>query len=169
MGKYDKFKLEENQKPAKALHIFNKDKFSHTKELSVQKQVFNVYQLNILNNLIFLNKVKNETIPVVYLPKFQKPAHPCSTNFSKLNYIKPTSQLSRSKYRISARRPTLWNEFLKDREKKIGNLSPFKNKVRSKLLSYENYGSPKVPLVWCKIFLIWCNNFDVSCKIFLIW
>ena len=75
MGKYDKFKLEENQKPAKALHVFNKDKFSHTKELSVQKQVFNVYQLNILNNLIFLHKVKDETIPVVYLPKFQKLAH----------------------------------------------------------------------------------------------
>ena len=169
MGKYDKFKLEENQKPAKALQIFNKDKFSHTKELFVKKQVFNVYLLNILNNLIFLHKVKNETIPVVYLPKFQKPAHPCPTDFSKLNYIKPTSQLSRSKYRISARRPTLWNEFLKDRKKEIENLSPFKNKVRSKLLSYENYGSPKVPLVWCKMFLIWCNNFDVSCKIFLIW
>ena len=25
----------------------------------------------------------------------------------------------------------------------------------------EYYGSPKVPLVWCKIFIILCKNFDV--------
>ena len=30
------------------------------------------------------------------------------------------------------------------------------------------YGTPKMPSVWCKIFLIWCKKFDVSCKIFLI-
>ena len=29
--------------------------------------------------------------------------------------------------------------------------------------------SPTVPLVWCKIFLIWYKNFDVLCKFFLIW
>ena len=38
--------------------------------------MINVYQLNILNNLIFMHKVKTETAPAVFLPKFQKPAHP---------------------------------------------------------------------------------------------
>ena len=44
------------------------------------------------------------------------------------------SQLSRSKYRISVRGP----EFLTDGEKETKNLSLFKCKVESKLLSYEN-------------------------------
>ena len=32
----------------------------------------------------------------------------------------------------------LWNEFLTDTEKEIENLSLFKSKVKSNLLSYEN-------------------------------
>ena len=50
-----------------------------------------------------MHKVKTETAPAVFLPKFQqqqkKTAHPYPTNFLKLIYI--TSQLSRSRYRIS--------------------------------------------------------------------
>ena len=73
----------------------------------------------------------------MFLSKFWKPAHPNPTDFSELNYIKPRSQLSSSKYRISVRGPALWNEFLTDSEKEIENLSPFKSKVKSKLLWYE--------------------------------
>ena len=74
----------------------------------------------------------------MFLSKFWKPAHPNPTNFSELNYIKPRSQLSSSKYRISVRGPALWNEFLTDSEKEIENLSLFKSKVKSELLSNEN-------------------------------
>ena len=138
MDKYDKNKLNPQLAKYTIRIIFRKDKFSHTKELFVQSKVFNVYQLIILNNFIFMHKVKTEAAPAVLLPKFQKPAHPYPTNFSKLNYIKPMSQLSRSKYRISASGPALWNEFLTDGEKEIENLSLFKSKGKSKLLSYEN-------------------------------
>ena len=41
-----------------------------------------------------MHKIRNGTAPAVFPPKFQKPAHPYPTNFSKLNYIKPMSQLS---------------------------------------------------------------------------
>ena len=85
-----------------------------------------------------MHKVKTQTAPAVFLPKLQKPAHPYPTSFSKLNYIKRTSQLSRSKYRISIRGLALWNKFFTDSEKEIENLSIFKSKVKSKLLSYEN-------------------------------
>ena len=60
-----------------------------------------------MNNLIFMHKIKTETPPAVSLPKFQKPAHPYPSNFFKLNHIKPTSQLRRSKYRICVRVPGL--------------------------------------------------------------
>ena len=61
-----------------------------------------------------MHKVKTHTAPAVVLPKFQKPAYPYPTSFLKLNYIKPLSQLSKSKYRIFVRGPGLWNEFLTD-------------------------------------------------------
>ena len=66
-------------------------RLSYTKELIVQKKVFNIYQLNILKNFIFMHKVKTETAPPAFLisTKLKKRAHPHSTNFSKLNYIKP--------------------------------------------------------------------------------
>ena len=75
MGKYDKNKFKENPQPANHI-IFHKDKFSHIKELFVQEKIFNVYQLNILSDLIFMHKVRTETVPAVFLPKFQKPGHP---------------------------------------------------------------------------------------------
>ena len=59
-------------------------------------------------------------------PTQRQPTHPYPTNFSKVSYIKRTSQLSRSKYRISVRDPALWNERLTDSENEI------------KFLSYEN-------------------------------
>ena len=64
-------------------------------------------------------KVKAETAPALFLPEFQKQPHPYPTNFSKLNYIKLTSQLSRSKYRMSVRGPALCNELLTERKSKI--------------------------------------------------
>ena len=87
--------------------LFRKDKFSRTKELFVQNKVFYVFKLNTLNNLIFMHNIRNKTAPAVFLPKFQKPAHPYPTNFSNLNYTEPMSKLSRSNYRIFLRGPVL--------------------------------------------------------------
>ena len=115
--------------------IFSKDQFLHTKVLFVQNKVFNVYQLNILNNLIFMNKVRNATAPAVFLPKFKKPAYSYPTNFLKLNYTKQMSQFSRSKYRLPVKVPAPWNEFLTESGKEIKNSSLFKSTLKSKLLS----------------------------------
>ena len=41
------------------------------------------------------------------------------------------------------------------------NFKKFRPKTFSGLLLTIIYGSPKVPLVWCKIFIILCKNFDV--------
>ena len=66
-----------------------------------------------------MHKVKSETALAVFLPKIQRPSYPYPTNFSKLNFLKPTSQLSRSKNRISVRGTALWSECLTDSEKEI--------------------------------------------------
>ena len=52
--------------------------------------------------------------------------------------IKPRSQLSSSKYRISVRDPALWNEFLTDSEKEIENLLPFKVKLNPSYSHMKN-------------------------------
>ena len=72
----------------------------------MQNNVLNVDQLNILNKLVFMHKVNT-----IFFPKFQKPAHPYPTNFSK--------QLSRSKHRISVRGPCIFNRQWKRNHKFI--------------------------------------------------
>ena len=62
-------KIQSQQKHAIRI-IFRKDKFSHTKELFAHIKAFNVYQLNILSNLIFMHKVKTKNAPAIFPPKF---------------------------------------------------------------------------------------------------
>ena len=50
---------------------FHKDNFPYTKEFFLQNKAFNVYHLNILNNLIFMHKVTTETASAVLLPNFK--------------------------------------------------------------------------------------------------
>ena len=53
----------------------------------------------IYRNSLILNikhKVKTEAAPAVFFRKYQKPANPYPTNFSKWNYIKTGSQLTHS-------------------------------------------------------------------------
>ena len=85
-----------------------------------------------------MDRVKTKTTPIVFLPKFKTPAHPCPTRFSNLNYIKPISQLKSSNYRISIRGSFIWNDFLTEKEKEIENQSSFNTSVKLKLLSLEN-------------------------------
>ena len=42
--------------------IFNKNKFAHTRIFKEQK-ILNIYQLNILSNIIFMHRVENKTAP----------------------------------------------------------------------------------------------------------
>ena len=104
--------------------IHCKDRFAHAEELFRESKILNVFQLNILNNLVFMHKIKSQTAPKIFQNKFHKPIHKCPTNFSTSNYSIPPFQLSKSKYRISIRGPH------------YGLV--FKNSMRKKLLELEN-------------------------------
>ena len=95
-------------------------------------------KLNILNNVTFMHKINTQTAPTVFLPKFHKPCHLYPTRFSKFNYLKPDHKLSKCKYRISIRGPSLWNDYLTDTEKQIEIVSVFRKIVKTRLLSSEN-------------------------------
>ena len=55
-------KLQSQQKHTIRL-IFHKSKFAHTRELFKENSTLNIDPLNILNNLLFLRRVKMEMRP----------------------------------------------------------------------------------------------------------
>ena len=76
-------KIHSHQKHAICI-VFRKDKFSHTKELFVQNKVFKVYQLNILNNFIFMHKGWNCTSSISTKISKSNTSIPCKFFETKL-------------------------------------------------------------------------------------
>ena len=118
--------------------VHNKNRYTHTKELYKENQILNVYQMNIFHNLLFMHKVKTQTLPNIFLPKFKKSSHSYPTASSKLNFVLPFHKSMKSQYRISIRGPKLWNNLLTKPEKEIENLLIFKSKIKSKLMEKDN-------------------------------
>ena len=85
-----------------------------------------------------MHKVYYETAPATFFELFQKASHPYPTGFSKLYYEIPKTNLAKCKYRISCGGVLIWNNFLSAYEKQIESSSPFKSKVKLKLLAFEN-------------------------------
>ena len=130
-------KLPSKQKHAIRI-VHNKAKFEHTRHLFRKNKIFNLYRLNILNNVMFVHKIPTQTASSVFDPLIQRPSHSYPTNFSECSYSLPTHNLRKSKFRTSIRGPLLSNNFLTKTEKSIEKLSLFKSKVKNKLLVLEN-------------------------------
>ena len=130
-------KLQSQQKHAIRI-IFHENKFAHTREHSKENNILNIYQLNILNNLLFLHRVKNGKASNVFLSKFLRPSHHYPTSFSQNIYIVPSFKLTKSKYRIIIRAPKLWNIVLNIEEKLIEKPAIFKATIKTKLVLLEN-------------------------------
>ena len=79
--------------------IFHENKFSHMREHFKENNIWNIYQLIIFNNLLFLHQVKNGKVPNVFLSKFLRPSHHYPTSFSRNNYIVSSFKLTKYKYR----------------------------------------------------------------------
>ena len=130
-------KINSEQKHAIRI-IFNKNKFAHTREIFKEQKILNIYQLNILSNIIFMHRVENKTSPSIFLTKFCQPSHVYRTNFSAHNFLVPTFKLKRSKYRVSIRGPLLWKNILTAAEKTQESLLKFRTTIKEKLLSMTN-------------------------------
>ena len=88
------YKINSQQKHAIRI-IFNKNKFTHTREIFKEQKILNTYQLNILSNIIFMHRVENKTVPSIFLTKFCKPSHVYPTNVSPHNFLVPTFKLKK--------------------------------------------------------------------------
>ena len=130
-------KVQSQQKHAIRI-IFHENKFEHTREHFKENNIWNIYQLNIFNNLLFLHRVKNGKAPNVFLSKFLRPSQHYSTSFSRNNYMVPSFKLTKSKYRITIRTPKLWNIILNIEEKLIEKQVIFEEIIKTKLVLLEN-------------------------------
>ena len=118
--------------------INNRMRLDHTNELFKSPKILKIYKLNILSLAVFIYQIRNKTAPLTFLGSFEKVSHGCPTNFSQFNYKIPKTALSKSKFRISFRGPSIWNNFLQNSEKEIESLPLFKSKLKLKLLSFNN-------------------------------
>ena len=75
--------------------IFNKNIFAYTREIFKEQKILNIYQLNILSNIIFMHRVENKTAPSIFLTNFFKPSHSYPTNFSAHNFLVPPLKLKK--------------------------------------------------------------------------
>ena len=67
--------------------VFNKNKFAHTMEILKEQKILDIYQLNILRNIIFMYRVENKTAPSIFLAKLCKSCHAYPTSFSTHNFL----------------------------------------------------------------------------------
>ena len=83
-------------------------------------------------------QIRNKAGPLTFSRSFEKISHGYPTNFSQFNYKIPKTALSKSKFRISFRGPSIWNNFLQNSEKEIESRPLFKSKLKLKLVSFSN-------------------------------
>ena len=130
-------KLLSQQKHAVRI-INNSTRFDHTKDLLKSQKILNIYNLNILCVVVLKYQITNKTGSLTFSGSFAKICHGYPTNFLQFNYKFPKTTLSKSKFRVSFRRSSIWNNFLQNSVKEIESLPLFKSKQKLKLLSFNN-------------------------------
>ena len=81
-------KVKSEQKDAMRI-ICCKNRFTPTRELFRERKILSVFQLNILNSLVFMHKIKPQAAPKIFQNKFRNPAHKHLKSFSPSNYSIP--------------------------------------------------------------------------------
>ena len=98
--------------------IFNQNRFTHARPLLETLNASNVYQINLLQVLLFMHKIKTNSSPRIFLHQFQTINHKYATRYSRNNFEEPKRETNYAKYCIHARRAVIWNSFLNETEKK---------------------------------------------------
>ena len=102
-------------------------------------KALNIYQINILQNLTFMYKVKNNLAPDIFQKRFtlnRKRKYMIRSSFSNLE--KPLRHSKLSQFSISYRRPHLWNEITSDKSRNAKTLGTLKENTKQMLLFSEN-------------------------------
>lgn len=86
-------KIDSQQKHAARI-THNENRYTHARPLMKLSNILNVYQINILNTLNFMYRVKTKTSSLDILSRFHIASHPYPTNLLRINFVKPLSKLT---------------------------------------------------------------------------
>ena len=100
------------------------------------QKILNIYNLNILSVTVFMYQIRNKTVSLKHSQEVLRKSVMGITNFSQFNCKISKTKLSKSKFKISFRRPSIWNNFLQNFEKEADSILLFKSKLT--LLSFSN-------------------------------
>ena len=100
--------------------------------------ILNVYQINILQHLLLIFKVKNSITLRVFNKAFSLIDHLYPTRFSDNSFKIFDLKLKLSRFAIGLRGLTIWNKFLTQSEKYYTSIDKFKNKIKEKILIFSN-------------------------------
>ena len=135
-------------KPIKTKKILNKQKHAsriilseerntHSRPLMKKLGILNIFQLNILQTLLFMFKTKNEVNPRIFSDQFSNIEYKYSTRFSDNNFKQHKRISNSTYYSIVNRGPYLWNNLLSTKEKSLTSFTQFKTSVKQKLLESQ--------------------------------
>ena len=116
----------------------NKDMYSEARPLMKSLQILNIYQLNLFQIVLFMFKLKNETIPQIFHSQFTAINHKYPTRHSLNNYTLPKTTLRKTDFSITYRGPNLWNRIPSKDMKNLVLIDLFKAKLKKLLLNSVN-------------------------------
>ena len=114
---------------------FHANRFDHSRPLVKEMKALNVYQINLIQTLKSMHKIKYGINPRIFLPKFREVDHQYPTRFSQNNSYYKRSACKTTSFAITLRGPTIWNNFLSQHEKSIPHLLSFLKQIKFKLLN----------------------------------
>ena len=132
-----KLKILSGKQKQAARIMFSQDRFTHARPLLKTLNALNFYQINLLQILLFMHKIKTNTSPRIFLHQFQTINHKHATRYSRNNFKEPKRETNYAKYCIHARSPVIWNSFLNEIEKNILSQRFFKRKIKEKMFEFE--------------------------------
>ena len=126
-------------KQKQAPRLMSSDDISVPSTLLMKKwNILNVYQINILQHVLFMFKVKSSITPRVFSHVFSLIAHLYPTRFSDNSFKICDFNLKLTRFAIAFRGPTIWNKFLTECEKCYTSIDVFKNMIKEKILNFSN-------------------------------
>ena len=101
--------------------IFNQERLTHTRPWLLTLNALKVYQINLLQVLLFMHKIKINSSTRTFLHQFQTINHKYATRYAKNSFKEPKRDTNYPKCCIHAPGPVIWKNFLNETEKSTLN------------------------------------------------
>ena len=118
-------------------------------------KALNIYQINMIQTLIFMRKNKYVINSRIFLPRFREVVHKYPTILSQNSFYYRKSACKTINFAITLCGPAIWNSFLIKYEKFISHLSSFFKQTKFKLLNSNketDYDLLLCPALLCSLF-----------------